>query len=119
MPDLLDLRYLTPEGLGERRLGDARRGAGSERPRQKFDQGKAALDVEPVKQALEHSREGSERGIARRLDDFGQARRRLAVAIGPQKRDRLGGIADIVARQAEQYRIDPGLEHDPERLAHR
>ena len=112
MPDLLDIgeRHLRP--FGERGLGEPRRDADAERAGQELEQSPALRGVEAVEPTGKQPRHLGRHGALQRLHHMVEPRRRLRrIAARPDQRDGLGGVADIVARQAEQHRIDASLDH--------
>ena len=120
MPDLLDLgeRHFRP--FGERGLGEPRRDADAERSGEELEQRPALGGIEPVEPMGQEARHLRRHGALQLLHDVVKPRR-LYRRLGawPDQRDGLGGVADIVAREAEQHRIDARLDHLAEDAAER
>ena len=112
MPDLFDLgeRHFRP--FGEPGLGEPRRDADAERSGQELEQRPALGGIEPVQPIGQEARHLARHGALQLLHDVVKPRR-LHRRLGswPDQRDGLGGIADVIAREAEQHRIDTGFDH--------
>ena len=97
------------EGLGKGHLGQPRRNPDPHGPGRQFQQGIAAIGIEPVEQGRKlgihrcagHRRQGGNR--------FADARRwrHISRRFGPEQADRFRRIADKVARQGEQFGVGP------------
>ena len=112
MPNLLHGIDFEGERLGQSLLGEAGIDADAELAGRELQQGEPARCVEMVEHRCEHLRRveprcGSQplhrvRNPDRGVIDLG----RLARALGPQQRDGLGHVTDIVAAHVQQNRID-------------
>ncbi len=107
MPDLFDIGEIDARPLGERGLGEPPRDADAQRPGQELEQRPAARRVERIEPAGKQGRGLGGWRRLQRLDDRGEPRRLRAFRPSrPDQRDGLGRVADIIARQVEQHRID-------------
>ncbi len=120
VPDLLDLGERLPRPFGERGLGEPRRDADPERSGHELEQGPAAGGIEAVEPAREQPRHFGRGAEAERLHHVVELRRfGIAPASRPQQRDGLRGVADIIAGEAEQDRVDTRLDQLAEDAAKR
>ena len=112
VPDLFDLGDVDAAMGGERGLGEAGRDADPQRAGHELEKGEAALGVEAVEPAADERRRVPGGGRQQRRGDRGEPGRGqvAAGAVGPEQRHGLGAVADIVARQAVQHRIDEGRD---------
>jgi hypothetical protein len=116
MPCLFHLIERQGKGLREGRLGQPRRDADAQRPRRQLEQGKTPLGIQPIEQRGQSGMDSGARHRGKCRDGLAQPRRGgRPVGLGPEQADRLGRIADIVARQGEQHRIDPLPDQRPHR----
>ena len=107
VPHLLDVGQLVAAHLRQRRLGETRRDADARRAADQLQQRPAPAHVEAVEEVADDGGDVVARGELQRRDDLGEARGGAAgPAVGPQQRDRLGRVADVVARQLVEHRID-------------
>ena len=120
MPDFLDVgeRHFRP--FGERGLGEPRGDADAERSGEELEQCPALGGIEPIEPMRQEARDLRRHGPLQLLHDVVKPRR-LYRRIGawPDQRDGLGGVADIVAREPEQHRVDARLDHLAEDAAER
>ena len=112
MPDLLDVgeRHFGP--FGERGLGEPRRDADAERPGKELEQRPALRRIETIEPMRQEARDLRRHGPLQLLHNVVKPRglyRRIGA--WPDQRDGLRRIADIVAREAEQHRVDARLDH--------
>ena len=113
VPHLLDRFDFEPEGVGQRLLGEPRIDPDAKRAGRQLEQREAARCIEMVEHRRQRLRRIEPRRRAQPLDRVGDADRRvidlrrLARRLGPQQRDRLGHVADIVAAHVQQHRVDP------------
>ena len=113
VPHLLDLGERLRRPFGERGLGEPCRHADAERAGQELEQRPAPCRVEPVEPAGEQRRNLHWLAPTAPSRRWSASRSGSAVSVlaGPDQRDRLGGVAHIVAGQIEQHGIDARREH--------
>ena len=120
VPDLLDVADLHGKRLGERRLGEAGGDTDARRAAEQLQQCPAAAHVQTVEQAADEARQIRRQALAHRGDDGVQARGGLArLGFGPEQRDGLGRVADVIAREPEEHRIDARVHQLGERAPQR
>ena len=110
MPHFFDLVGIDAESLAQRGLGEPRRDADAQPAGDQLEQRIAPLGIEPVEHPGEQLRRRLPPGALQLFDHAGQVKfalRAIGRLVGPDQRHGFGGIADEIARQAKQHRIDP------------
>ena len=107
VPDFLDRIDGLVADVRRRLLGELRRDADSQGPRQQLQQRPATRRIERVQPALQDRRRLEPGGALQGLDHLAQGRRRPGGGIGlPDESQRLREVADIVVGQGEKLVAD-------------
>ena len=105
--------------LSQRSLGEARGDADAQGLPSTTSERPTPCRIKTIEPGFEMSAEIARVHQFELRDDIGQARRRFRMRrLGPCERDGLGGIADVVARQAKQFRVEARRHQFAQRPAH-
>ena len=121
VPNFFYVRHVMPERFRKRCLREPRGDADAWRAAEKFQKRPTARRIEPIEQAAEFFRAFRRRAFAHFRDRVVERWLgvRADVFVRPQQSDRLGGIADVVARQLVENRIDEAARQFGEHAAQR
>ena len=107
MPEFLDRLDRLAEGFGQRDPHQAGRDSDARRAAQELQQGPAAGGIQPVEPLRQLLRLFGAAQSVKRADDLAKTGNGFSRRISfPDQRQRLGRVADIVARQAEELGIE-------------